>query len=46
MPGTTVRAIVPLMQPTTPKHEDLDWSLVAMGVVMTLAIAFLAIQLV
>jgi len=34
------------MQPTTPQHHgDVDWSLVAMGVVMTLAIIFLLSQL-
>jgi len=34
------------MQPTTPQHHnDVDWSLVAMGVTMTLAIVFLLIQL-
>jgi hypothetical protein len=33
------------MQPTTPHGSDVDWSLVAMGVVMTLAIVFLLSQL-
>jgi hypothetical protein len=33
------------MQPTTPHGSNVDWSLVTMGVVMTLAIVFLVSQL-
>lgn len=34
------------MQPTTPHHKsDVDWSLGAMFVTMTLAVAFLVSQL-
>lgn len=35
------------MQPTSPHHGgDVDFSLVAMGIVMALAIVFLALQFV
>jgi hypothetical protein len=34
------------MQPTTPQRGNVDFSLVAMAVVMTLAVVFLVSQLV